>query len=121
MGLRVFVGIGIALLLGIQPQPAHAYKLYDGNMLLAMCDERAGGEYSQFYCDAYVRGAFERYFVELARKLGKTPECIPWSASNQQIRDVIVEYLNDHPTMRHRFAADLVESAMIDAFGRCDG
>jgi len=42
--------------------------------------------------------------------------CIPTDASNQQLHDVIMRYLGDHPEQRHLPARGLVWNAMIEAF-----
>lgn len=42
--------------------------------------------------------------------------CIPDTASNEQLRDVAVEYLSKNPSIRHETARMLVWQAYVEAF-----
>ncbi len=42
--------------------------------------------------------------------------CIPDTASNEQLRDVAVEYLSKNPATRHETARMLVWQAYVEAF-----
>lgn len=45
-----------------------------------------------------------------------TGSCVPESASNEQLRDVVLKHIIDHPETRHESARVLVWQAYIGAF-----
>jgi Rap1a immunity proteins len=46
--------------------------------------------------------------------------CMPREASANQLRDVIMKYLQDNPELRHHYFADVITMAIYDAWP-CEG
>lgn len=105
-----------------------------GNELLETCssddDVYAG------FCIGYILGAIEgESFGAFVVVNSLTPgldtddtnrtissylqHCTPSDASNQQLRDIMVKYLAEHPAQRHNSARGLILKALRDAFP-CD-
>jgi hypothetical protein len=79
-----------------------------GNDLLDRCSSSA--EVNESYCAGYVVGVVERL---LARH---GPFCPPPKVAMQQLKDVMVLYLQDHPEVRDVNAAALTALALAAAF-----
>jgi len=92
-----------------------------GVMDKAATDERALGKYEQDTegdpknsTDARVG----KVIANLAIALGAIKSyCIPQGATIGQAADVFCKYLKDNPADRHKNAADLVTTALNDAWG----
>ncbi|WP_294189049.1 Rap1a/Tai family immunity protein [uncultured Sphingomonas sp.] len=98
------------------PSPASA-DFKDGNELLAKCTtEKSDSVYYQntAYCIAYIAGAVDMFTTW--QMVGKAPQCMPDNATAGQIRDVVVKYLQDHPTKRAEPGSLLVASALLEGF-----
>lgn len=69
----------------------------------------------QDHCIAYVVGAVDAWddsFIAFRSKLF----CTPAGLTQGQAADIFAHFLDTHPEKRHLAAADLVLSAMMDAF-----
>lgn len=85
-----------------------------GNELLYTCSNE--NEPASFWiCAGFLQGV--RDTVDLFAVAEKRKHiCIPATATNGQIRDVAVAYLQANPAKRHYRAASLVMSAWMQAF-----
>jgi hypothetical protein len=88
-----------------------------GNTLLTSCRATNRTE-----CIGYIAGLLDMYsFMEDAeektfKKGGNRPFCIPDSVTIDQVADVVVQFLNAHPTHRHYAAASLLAGAFMEGF-----
>ena len=98
--------------------PAQAV-FYDGNRLYEWCATPEGDprySWSSINCNGYVTGVIDS--LEVAEKAGSGPitVCVPSGATVQQVRDVVLKYLTNHPEQRHTAAAILTILALREAF-----
>jgi Ssp1 endopeptidase immunity protein Rap1a len=88
-----------------------------GNTLLTSCRSTNRTE-----CIGYIAGLLDMYgFMEAAeegtlKKAGNRPFCIPDSVTIDQLADVVVKFLDAHPTHRHYEAAGLLAGAFMEGF-----
>jgi hypothetical protein len=71
--------------------------------------------------DAFYSGACAGYIVGVADAMSGNPvagfnACIPSGVPRQQLEDVAVKYMTDHPDFRQYTAASLVASALSEGF-----
>jgi hypothetical protein len=97
------------------PVPAARHS---GNSLLKLCTETADlypfVQYSM--CIGYIQGVLDHDQVRAdGEKTGK-PFCVPNDVSNDQLRKVAINNLNEYPENLHLNAASLVATALHEAF-----
>ena len=78
-----------------------------GNMLYETCGAHDIG--NEKYCLAYAVGATDAFAWD-----GKV--CPPRQVTEQQVRDIVVGYLRDHPELRHYSAPSIASRALEEAF-----
>ena len=88
-----------------------------GNTLLASCRGTNRTESIGYFADSldmynFTEEAEERTF----KKPGNRPFCIPDSVTIDQLADVVVQFLDTHPTHRHYAAASLLAGAFMAGF-----
>lgn len=104
-----------------------------GNQILEACSIQDGGAADDF-CTGYTVGVVEGlmwgagFTVAYVRGDELSADdidylashmlgfCLPDTASNRQLRDVIVAHLIDNPETRHEAARTIVQSALEDNF-----
>jgi hypothetical protein len=97
---------------------------YSGNELYRDCDPTNNDLFLQGRCFGYVSGiiagvAYGAYGEASRRNLGKLmykPFCIPDNVTQGQFVNVISNYLQDNPQIRHWDAGLLVTAAAIKHF-----
>lgn len=111
--------------------PASAEPI-NGNTLLEACSAPPEQGLSGF-CIGYILGAWEgmnwgNFRVWMDAKPDATTDeinstvqfslntCVPSEVQNEQIKDVVVQYLNEHPAIRHGGARSQVNLALTAAF-----
>lgn len=103
---------------------------FDGNFVLSMCE--SSDEMRLGICAGYFSGLVDgaaygamasamTLGIENLAEVNNAIEvfigyCVPPSATNGQIVDVNIAYLQDNPAMRHEAARGLFNLAMRDAF-----
>ena len=87
------------------------YIYIDGNTLLGSMN---GPTDQANMALGYVLGATDALTATQGGQF--TPICLPARAVQQQTRDIVKKWLTDHPEARHRGAASLVHSALIEAY-----
>lgn len=129
MKLALSVSIAASLFAG----PANAQQV-SGNSVYEAC--RSDGSVQLGFGIGYILGVIEGEsfgaFVVLKQGQpnltakegnelinGFMGHCIPSDASNEQLRDIVLRYLADHPGERHHPARGLIWSSMKAAF-QCD-
>lgn len=123
----------LAVVLATAASPAMTQTI-TGNDVLSAC-EAADGGIREGFCTGYIVGLWEGIhwgtFVAF-RSVGGFEQggaaeanafasmllgsCVPQEVENSQIRDVLVSYLRESPTIRHESARGLMERAMAEAF-----
>lgn len=131
--MRSFL-IGLALTFLSSAQPSEAQSI-SGNALLRTCTSENPAQAG--FCIGYLIGQiegqnwggflfFQRSGIDLLAEdfnsLANTTfgHCIPPHATNEQLRDVVVKFLNENPATRHETARFLVWSAYQEAFRAID-
>jgi hypothetical protein len=113
--------LAIALCAGLAPLPCAAddFKpgtFANGDHLYAECQNNNAG------CESYLKGIIdsEAYFISTFGVNKDAGFCVTQQASIEQIRDIVVEYLRNHPDYRRYAAASLAMTALKAAFP-CQG
>lgn len=125
----------LALCVAVVNASASNAQNLTGNVIYEACT--ANDEAMSAFCSGYIIGQIEgkvfgallfsnglelkletAAFNELAN--GLFHHCIPAEASNRQLQDVTVRYLQQNPGKRHESARFLVWEALMDAFP-CQG
>lgn len=91
-----------------------------GIALLRDCEEslRASGDFARAqYCSGVVEGT-ARTLAYLARENALTTMrvCVPEDATGDQLVQVVLQYLSEHPRELHRPDAELVTAALAAAY-----
>ena len=97
--------------------PAKAQGTFEnGNTLLSMCDQDVAS------CTSYVEGVADAMTLNMLLNQNNkgSPQqmfwfCWPPHATNEQIKDVAINYIRKHPEDRHFSAAGLVGQALQKA------
>ena len=85
----------------------------NGNELYQEC---TGSSYIlREHCIGYLEGVTDAE-VTMREVIGTPPNCLPLGVDATQIRDVVVQYLEDHPAIRNDLASDLAATAMAVAW-----
>ena len=102
---------------GQAPPPTKNIVVSDiqGTELLRSCNMPFGANGFQF-CEAFIEGV--RDGVVLATELRDAKPIIetPAEAKQEQLKDAVLKYLNEHPEEQHKPAAVLVVAALSQAF-----
>ncbi len=102
---------------GQAPPPTKNVGVSDiqGTELLRSCNMPFGTIGFQF-CEAFIEGV--RDGVVLATELRNAKPIIemPAEAKQEQLKDAVLKYLNEHPEEHHKPAAVLVVAALSQAF-----
>jgi len=90
-----------------QSEPKTSAAFLRGNQLYDRCTSQE--IVKRLQCREYIAGMADAFnwdkFV-----------CGPDQASENQVRDVVVNYLRDHPEVRHYSAASIAREALGEAF-----
>lgn len=87
----------------------------DGNKLLERCQSDAGSSHN-IYCLGYVAGIADVFGERGSVLHGHYRACMPPGATNGQLRDVVVKWLQQYPERRHYDADSLVAAALSRTF-----
>lgn len=117
--LRSFALVALPVLLVGASKPSHAaIRILDGNSLYTICSSRNAP--GPTICESYIRGIFETLTIKAAAlPWNDTKFCVRSTVTHEQVRDIVVAYMRDHPRERDGFAFALVERAIFDAFPAC--
>jgi hypothetical protein len=109
--IKLALGVVIALTV-LTGEGRAGVSFRDGNKLYAACTTTS--DYEQGLCLGYVEGAVD-YFEGL-RSYSHEPQCVPDGTVPQQVQDVVVNYLRDHPENRSSKASEMVVLAVSQAW-----
>jgi hypothetical protein len=108
--------LSICILLTVVAIPADAYEpraAMSGNQLLSVCESAAASDHSA--CTAYVAGVVDLLEQLAFRDDVKCWPAIPQQVTVQQMADIVLKYLKDHPEHRHYSGASNVRLAIEGA------
>lgn len=107
---RVLLAVGISSLILSAAQPALA-EFQDGNQLLRVCSSNAVQD--EAYCAGFMSAAADahRAAPHYANSI-----CLSPDVALGQVRDVVLQYLQNEPQLRHYVAVSIVFEALADAF-----
>jgi Rap1a immunity proteins len=112
MRLRAIV-IAAGLLWPVSVSSQQTRFFATGNDLFRFCSD--GAATSQSLCNGYVAGVVDA--VGVFEAIGVTKiTCVVSNASNEQVEQIVVQYLTAHPEIRHLGAAGVVVQALQKAF-----
>jgi hypothetical protein len=103
-------------LVGLSAIPAHG-GFVSGNDLLRYCE--SGGHLDYGVCAGYILGVADSLDREYLINSRLQRECTAKGSTRDQIVMVVKNHMNKHPEYLHLTAMNVVQSALIDAFG-CD-
>lgn len=83
----------------------------DGNNLLIACTAAPGVQ--QGYCYGYINAIAD---ATSNNTIDGFKACIPQQVQVEQLRDVVIQYLRNHPAERHYSVLGLVAKALAGAF-----
>jgi hypothetical protein len=86
---------------------------YNGNEILDACTSTKIG--ARQFCHAYIAGVSDTLEWRRAAKGLKT-DCVRMSASTDQVADVAIKFLKEHPADRDSSAAALIQTALEESF-----
>jgi hypothetical protein len=96
----------------------HVPDVKDGNGLLQLCAADNQGE--ALLCTGYIGGVVDGFRVyppgDNCKSVAASFYCVPESVTQGQIKDVIVDYLKNHPATRHDPSLGLIVSALKAAW-----
>ena len=92
---------------------ALSINYYDGNKLLEVCRS------DDYQCATYVVGVTDGQLAAIVATSRTRAYCIPKGATSEQVKDVVVKYLIDHPQERHLLGGILVAEALSQAWPQC--
>ena len=107
----IFSACGIVVLFLMGALPGRA-AILSGDDLLRYCHDAGPANSPDALtglCDGYIGGTFE--VLILARRVCPSP-----AVTNQQVRDVAVRFIEQHPEMRDNPAVTLIMEASVAAF-----
>jgi hypothetical protein len=84
----------------------------NGNDLLEKCRQVNGSPFWSF-CFGYVGGIVDEMIMLPG---GKSLACFPQNVTSEQLREVVVRFLSDHPELRYLSASSLATFALRRAF-----
>lgn len=103
--------------IAIAPMPGKAHALFvDGNTLYGDCTNTGNGRaFASGYCLGYIVAATDG--IEFSDVYFRDRErCWSATVTQGQMRDVVVNYLRDHPEKRHLSATTSIRVAVQSAF-----
>jgi hypothetical protein len=113
LAIVVVVPLSVVHRLNSQAKPINT-SLSDitGNTLLEYCSgDDIGG---RNVCIGYIEGVRDEHTVSSAAENLKF--VIPSEVSGEQMKDVVIKFLKEHPERRHKHGAVLVVDALAGAF-----
>jgi len=86
----------------------------DGNALYK--EFKNDTSYGDGFIRGYTMGVIDALLIRVPLIPNAIAFCVPSEVSGNQVRDITVKYLKDHPEKRHLAADVLIHTAMIEAF-----
>jgi Rap1a immunity proteins len=110
--MRLGISIAVAaLLFSLSVQADEAF--YSGNQILSMCESQSAFDYGR--CLGYVLAVSDIMGMTM-ENTGWVKNCQPPGVTSDQLKDVVVQYLRNHPADHHYAAPGPVLMALSQAF-----
>jgi hypothetical protein len=93
---------------------ASAQAISSGNDLYAAC--RSTELYPLAKCIGYVQGVKDGILVDHILGSRNAPFCLRSEVTLEQLRDIVLKFIQDNPALRDQHAAGFVELALVQAF-----
>ena len=110
------IGLGVVLAAMLVSGPALGYFM-SGNDLLDRCRLVDIGDYEGGvgfgFCLGYTLGIVD---VMIGQEIHGSQLCSPDNVEGGQLRDIVVQYLEENPAERHFSAESLVAKVLSEAF-----
>jgi hypothetical protein len=88
-----------------------------GNAFLAACTGEGHNVHVEAMCFAYIDGVMDGLTLAKIKPDGSGVDyCLPRTATRQQIFDVVVKWIKEHPEDRDILASALIKRAVIKTF-----
>ena len=107
---RLIIGAILAIVIMVSLE-AKADGGTRGNDLWNSCNRP-----QQIECSGYVTGVIEGFFLAEAEQKVSSIMCIPRGVANSQATSIVIKYLRENPSSRHKSASLLVVLAISEAF-----
>ena len=125
--MRTLLAICASVVGGVLGAPPSAHADYiTGNDLYRYCKPAqtdAAKDLKETYCVAYITGVHDGAEASgsLLTYMAERDEpfrlmCVPQGVEAGQLRDIVVQYLEDHPADRNLGAGLIVMSALLEAY-----
>jgi hypothetical protein len=100
------------------PLTAFAGSAADGNDWLSRCDGAtvAADTVQATYCFSYARGLADGLSIWAIVSPTTAPACIPTETQGQQLLDVGMAFLKQHPDMQHLAAGIVLTYSFVEAW-----
>lgn len=110
--------LALSLAISFGPRDAKAATpILDGNSLYRWCTSDGA---TALACHAYIRSIYERFVLDATIRSGDPSFfCVSSTVDYEQVKDIVVVYLREHPAQRDGFAITLVDRALAQAFPDC--
>ena len=103
--MRIVFAMILVGFVSMQSHRAHA-TITTGNKLHEICDLSENRSLADF-CFAYIIGSMEQYF-STGRNKNKPLICIKGTVKYRQVVDIVKNFLEDNPEIRHENASVLI-------------
>lgn len=118
------VQLAVVLSAGLTPARSEAsVAILSGNQLHEYCSASLEGAATEalkyMFCAGFIRGAYEQLWLDDVIRKSDGSTCLPESATNEQLIDIVKDWLKDNPGERHNFATTAVSTALNEAFPDC--
>jgi hypothetical protein len=113
MNKQAILAAMVAAVAAYATQPAVA-QFYNGNEVYINCTDDS--PVKQGVCSGYVLGTVDGIWTSQELLNQTKILCLPASATVEQVRDVAIRHLANHPSERQYVAASVIWRAMIEAF-----
>jgi phage protein U len=109
---RFFSVITVFILATAPSYAGQGMYFLTGNQLKSHCED--GNAVDLATCGGYVQGVFDEFEIERAGE--SKSECVPEGVVAQQVVDIALKYINEHPQYRQLQAAALIHQSLVDAW-----
>ena len=104
--------------IGVRRQDAEAAVIWSGNNIFSLCQkyDRNHANADTVGCMMYILGAADVLMLNDDTETTMQSPCPSAGVTEQQIAEVVVKWLSDHPEQRHLPAPYIVMTALNEAF-----
>ncbi|HYB10827.1 MAG TPA: Rap1a/Tai family immunity protein [Alphaproteobacteria bacterium] len=111
--LAIFIFASLILVAGGH---AHGAEFLTGKALLSLCEDKTPHGYNPGICIGYISGASDQLDGLKGSALPDLNYCLPSTASTGELREVVVNFLKQHPERLDQQASFLIFDALTRAY-----